>query len=200
MKMIPVQSKGASSITSYAVELTNDTPAKELFKKARRNLLNVNGWHNIAGHGSAFFQVVNSNGEEMKGWVKEGNFLRISIPTVPESPAGNGFDWVVVEKINEQNEPGYQYVGIRVRPASPPFSYQKQPAHFFDDAATSTFSIERENSKVIAAVNGRNETPNIKTDKLITRIRNFLVAMAAMVGFNKPQWKKLVKGLLKKKI
>jgi hypothetical protein len=199
-KMIPVQRRGASSVTNYTIQTATITAAKKLFRQARENLLHVNDWNLIAGKGSAIFQVINNRGEKTNDCVKEGNYLRISIPVVPGTSEGEGADWVIVEKINEEDRDDYQYVGILVRPTPPPFSEEKKAAHFFDTDATSTFSIERKKRKVIAAVNGRNEKPNTHVKNLATVIRNFCVALAAMAGLNKPQWKKLVKGLLRKKV
>jgi hypothetical protein len=199
-KMIPVQQGGASSVTDYTIETATVNAAKQLFRQARENLLHVNDWNTIAGKGSAIFQVIDNKGQKTNDCVKEGNFLRISIPVVPGTSEGEGADWVIVEKINEEDRSDYQYVGILVRPTPPPFSKEKEAAHFFDRDATSTFSIERNRRKVIAAVNGRNEKPNIVTRDIVTRLRNFFVALGAMAGLNKPQWKKLVRGLLRKKV
>jgi hypothetical protein len=199
MKMIPQQEHGAKSATTHSIKLPGISSAKELFQIARRNLLNVNNWHQLAGTGSAVFHVVNSHGEETNDVVKEGNYLRITIPNIPGTPDGSGDDWVKVERINEHEEPDYEYVGIRVRPAVPPFHNKHEVAHFFATDATSTFSIERNLNTVVAAVNGRNEKPNTATHTLLSKIRNFFVATGAMLGFNKPQWKSLVKGLVRKR-
>jgi len=90
-EMIPTQRNGARSATTYAIKLAAISSAKELFQKAKRNLLNVNKWHQLAGEGSAVFQVVDSRGEETNDFVKEGNYLRIAIPAIPGSPM-SGFN------------------------------------------------------------------------------------------------------------
>jgi hypothetical protein len=199
MKMIPEQRKGAKSATRYTIRSAAVSSAKALFQKAKRNLLNVNNWHQLAGEGSAVFHVVDSRGEETNDLVKEGNYLRITIPVIPDSTDGGGDDWVKVERINEYENRDYEYVGIRVRPAMPPFHNEREVAHFFGPEATSTFSIERYQNAVTASVNGRNEKPNIGTRSSLGKIRNFFVALGAMIGFNKPQWKSLVKGLIRKR-
>ena len=200
MKIVPEQRKGARSVTRYSIKLPSLSSAKKLFHTARRNLLDVNAWHDIAGPGSAVFEIVNSRGEKINNTVKKGNYLRITISVIPGSPPGKGADWVKVEKINEEKNGNYESVAIAVRPAPAPIDNEPEVAHFFGPDATSTFSIERKNRLVIAAVNGRNETPNTKTNNLWTWIRNFLVALGAMIGLNKPQWKSLVKGLIKKSL
>ena len=86
---------------------------------------------------------------------------------------------------------------IRVRPAVPPIPQKIHVAHFFTNEATSTFCVERSGKSVRAAVFGRNEVPNIVQTGLWDSIRNFFVGIAAILGFNKPQWNKFVTGLLK---
>ena len=200
MKMTPEQHKGVKSVTRYATKLPSASSARAIFQEAKKNLLNVNAWHTIAGPGSATFEIINSKGQRVKDTVKKGNYLRINIPVVPGSPAGNGADWVRVEKINEEESDNYQCVSISVRPAPTPDDEDKEVAHFFAPDATSTFSIERRGRLVIAAVNGRNEVPNTKTRNPLSFLRNFIVALGAMAGLNKPQWKSLVKGLIKKSL
>jgi hypothetical protein len=199
MKIIPKQHKGASSVTTYSIKLPDPSLAKDLFQRARKNLLNVKDWQRLAGPDSAAFSVVDILGNETNDFVKEGNYLRITIPGIPGSRNGNGDDWVIVERINQHSNPDYEYVAIRVRPAIPPFYDKKEVAHFFSPEATSTFSIERNQNIVTASVNGRNEKPNTKTQSFLSNIRNFFIAIGAMIGLNKSQWKSLVKGLIDKR-
>lgn len=195
-KIIPDQYIGAQSATSYAIKTKSSVEAECLFEKAKQNLLDVNRWQELAGPATAKFTIVNKNNKEIKGLAEEGNFLRISIPVIPKTETGEGFDWVKIEKIEEKKSKGYRFVGMRVRPSEPPFE-KHEVAHFFSADATSTFCVERKGNKVKAAVYGRNEKPNTKTAfGVLTILRNLLIALGAMMGFNKPQWKSLVKGLL----
>ncbi|SRR5258706_6597221 len=203
MKWVPPQHKGAGSVTRYSIKLPTVTSARSVFQNARKNLLCVNEWHSIAGPHSATFEIFNPQGEKVIDKVKKGNYLRITIPAVPGSPTGNGADWVRVEKINEQHDKNYESVAISVRPAASPVNNENnegEVAHFFAPDATSTFIIERNNLEVVASVNGRNETPNTGTRKFRAGVRNLLVAVGAMIGLNKPQWKSIVKGLIKKRL
>jgi hypothetical protein len=201
MKTIPHQRVGGKSKSVYQVKLHSTNEAKERFEKAKQNLLHVNQWESLAGTGSARFQVVDNLGNDVNYLVKQGNYLRISIPIIPGSPAGNGDDWVIVELIEELNNPDHEYISMRVRPTIPPrLNEQKEVAHFFDPHATSTFTIERKGLFVKASVIGRNEKPNTHTHGITARIRNFFVALGAVLGFNKPQWKSLAKGLVNKNL
>jgi hypothetical protein len=194
-RSIPENYKGAQSATTYTVKVKDSAEADWLFEKARRNLLDVDKWHQLAGPSTASFKIIDQNNRETNAPANEGNYLRINIPVVPKTGAGQGFDWVRVEKIEEIREAGYRFICMRVRPCRPPFEKQ-EIAHFFSPNATSTFCIERTGKKVKAAVYGRNEKPNTRVHDFFAKLRNVLIAFGAMIGFNKPQWKSLVKGWL----
>jgi hypothetical protein len=198
MSVVPVQKKGARSNTRYSVRASNENDARDLFQNARLNLLNVNAWHSLAGSG-AVFQLVNENGDEVFSLAEKGNYIRIRIPGIPASDAGNGDEWVFVEKIEEGKMKYHEYAAIRVRPAVPPFAEKTETAHFFSDDATSSFSVVRNNNKITVSVQGRNETPNTDTNNPLRWLRNVMVALGAMIGLNKPQWKKLAKGIVRTK-
>jgi hypothetical protein len=57
----------------------------------------------------------------------------------------------------------------------------------------------RNSTRVTVSVSGRNEKPNTDTHDFLTSIRNVIVALGAMIGLNKPQWRSLAKGIIKKK-
>jgi hypothetical protein len=196
--VIPAQRKGAKSDTYYAIRLPNEAAARRLFQNARLNLLNVNSWHSLAGSG-AVFQLINEKGQEINRLVEKGNYFRISLPGVPGLEAGDGDEWVKVENVEEGSVKSKEFTAIRVRPSSPPFVHKTQTAHFFSETATSTFCVIRKRNKVVVSVSGRNEVPNTKVSGLFAWLRNVLVAFAAMIGFNKPQWSSLAKGIARTK-
>lgn len=198
MATIPRQKTGAKSDTQYSVSAKNEQAAKQLYENARLNLLNVNSWHTLTGNGIVF-QLVNDKGEEIHGLVEKGNYFRIHIPAAPANTSGKGDEWVSVEKVEEGKMKYHEYTSVRVRPAAPPFNKSKETAHFFSSKATSTFSVTRNLSKVTVSVSGRNEKPNTDTHDFLASIRNVIVALAAMIGLNKPEWKSLAKGIIKKK-
>jgi hypothetical protein len=198
MKTVPHQKAGAKSNSDYQLQFRTSSEAKHRYQKAKENLLQVNRWKEIAGLGSAGFQVVDNLGNDVNSIAKEGNYLRISIPIIPGSAAVDGDDWVFVEMIEEKQDEGHEYISMKVRPAVPPHQKEKEVTHFFDPHATSTFSIERKGRVVRASVIGRNEKPNTDTNHIGSRVRNFFIAIGAMLGLNKPQWKSLVKGLVNK--
>jgi hypothetical protein len=128
---------------------------------------------------------------------EKGDHFKIDIPG-PGPVTGDGYDWVQVEAIEESEKEDEQSIAIRVRPATNPNNNRKDVAHFFSDDATSCFMVKREHNKVTAAVYGRNEKPNTKTETLTGKARNAAIASGAVTGFSKLQWKSLVNGLVKK--
>ena len=102
-----------------------------------------------------------------------------------------------VEAIEEIHEGEDRCFTIRVRPAPSPVNDAPAVAHFFSDDATSSFVARLERKSVTAAVYGRNEKPNTKTDSFGDAARNIAIAGGAISGFSKVQWKSLVNGLTK---
>jgi hypothetical protein len=194
---IPEQQTGRS--TSFSEERLSATAqeAHENFKEAASKLLNVNDWHIYAGPGSSRFCLTNNLGEDVTGFAKEGFLINIDLP-VPGSDAGDGLEWVMIEKIETagNGRSAEEYLSMTARPVPNPRQPDAEIAHFYKDAATSTFIVKRTGKLVTAAVHGRNETPNNHDVDLHDKIRNTLVALSARIGLAGPQWKKLASGLL----
>jgi hypothetical protein len=195
---VPKQKEGAKKDIDHTVDLANEAEARKLFAFARNRLLNVNAWQEYATGISATFTLCDESGNEVKRTAKAGDYFQIDLPG-PGSNEGDGHDWVQVEHIEDRLNPNgeEEYIGIRVRPASNPKKKEENVAHFFKDAATSSFVIHRLGSAVTAAVYGRNEKPNTDTNNLIDKVRNAVVGTTAIMGLSNIQWKNLVNGLLK---
>ncbi len=195
---IPEQKEGASTDISSHKKFESDKKAVEFFSIAKERLIDISNWHNLCGEASAKFLLTDSLGNAVSRSPIEGDHFRIDIPG-PGSVAGDGYDWVKIEKITDQSNPNgnIESLSIRVRPAANPMDAMKGISHFFKDGASSTFLVERNNSIVKAEVHGRNETPNTETSGILDTIRNVVVALGAMVGFSKPQWQSLVDGIVK---
>ncbi|WEK33952.1 MAG: hypothetical protein P0Y53_15800 [Candidatus Pseudobacter hemicellulosilyticus] len=199
---IPPQQRGSQTDTVHRIYVPDIIQAHIHFLNSCQKLLKVNDWKQVSGNKGASFQLIDELGKSLQGHAREGDFIRIGMPLPSPSENGEGYDWVRIEKIEKDQLDGLEWMAIRVRPAIPPFNQQSTQkdrqtiAHFFAPGATSSFIVERRHHHLIASVNGRNETPNLKTPGLFTRIRNFMIAIAAMLGLNKSQWKALAKGLL----
>jgi hypothetical protein len=193
--VIPGQQEGEVVNAESSVETENIHTAKKLFETAKLRLLDVNNWQKQAGEALAAFQLTDSSGNEVAGSVKEGYYFKIDIPG-PGSKAGEGFDWVIVEKTEEYNSGDVESIGIRVRPASNPTSENNETAHFYSSESTSTFTVTREGNKVTAAVYDRNTKANSESEGIIDKIRDVLVGTVGIATFSKIQWKSLTTGLI----
>lgn len=191
--IIPEHEEGAQSNTESEVACSNEAAATGFYQVVKERLLDINRWHEYAGTATAQFQLVDAKGSPVSRPAQQGDYFQIEIP----GPDGKGEgDWVQIEAIETEEGPEHQWTAIRVRPAENPLNAAKETAHFFHEQATSTFVAKREGRHVITGVYGRNEKPNTERENLGDKIRNAVVALGAMAGFSKLQWKSLVKGLV----
>lgn len=198
--IVPEQKTGKEVNTEHVVSLENRENAQQLFKTATQRLLDVNQWEELCGIGSANFQLTDKNGNEIERTAREGDHFKIDIPG-PGSVEGKGYDWVRIEKIEEDIDSAgdSESIAVRVRPATNPTTPGQEVAHFFNEEATSSFVIEREGTLVKAGVYGRNEKPNTVIKNLVDKARNAVIALGAISGISSVQWQKLAKGLIEGK-
>lgn len=196
-KHIPHQDLGNKLDTEESVSASSAHEAQQIFRIAADRLLNVNCWGKISGPLSARFMLTDESGRVIKGPAQPGNHFKIDIPG-PGPANGNGFDWVKVEALDDERNPGgnEESITLRVRPSPDPEKFTSETAHFFKDYATSSFRVERIGNKVTASVHGRNEIPNTDVDKTGDKLRNALVGTGAVGGISSTQWRALVHGLL----
>lgn len=192
---LPAQEEGAQMDVYEKVAFKDEAAAKAFYPVVRQRLLEVYNWDKWCGFASATFILTDPFGKEIKRQVMEGDYVKINIPG-PGTSTGDGFDWVQVEWIREEQSAAGQMIAFRVRPAANPLHPEPDTAHFFKDKATSTFKVYRKGLEVHAEVHGRNEVPNSEGAVLINNVRNVLVGWMARIGLSYPQWKSLVIGLL----
>ena len=199
-EQLPPQETGRQ--TDFTHEKKYDTleAAHSAFQAAAARMLSVNKWHAYSGTGSAKFTLCNNQGDEVKVMAEEGFFISIDLPG-PGPDAGEGVEWVLVEKLVSEGgaHSAEEYVLMTVRPAADPRKSEKEIAHFYTDASTSTFVVRRDGLVVSAGAHGRNETPNNEDVDLHDKIRNTAIALMARIGLSGGQWQKLVNGLLEYK-
>lgn len=196
-EQIPLQQTGRQTDFTCDKSFRDRKAAHAHFLKAAERLLDVSNWHHCAGPGSSKFNMTNNLADEAFGFASEGFYFNIDLPA-PGSDAGDGLEWVIIERIeaagNEKSKE--EYIAMTVRPVPDPRKDQHEIAHFYTDASTSTFIVVRKDKTVTAGVHGRNETPNNKDVDLHDKIRNTVVALTSRIGLSGPQWKALVKGLM----
>ena len=195
--IVPPQFKGQEIEVDAVQDLKTESEAQRLYDIAKKKLLNVNNWNRIAGAVTARFQIIDKKGNEVDREVQKGDYLRIDIPG-PGTKEGGGFDWVLVEELDEIRQPSVQSVGFRVRPNENPFGQRNETAHFYSKEATSSFIIIREKTKIIAWIIDRNLRPNTEQESLADKIRDVAVGISAIAGFSKVQWQGLANALIEK--
>jgi hypothetical protein len=195
---IPEQHKGNHVDTVNEVTFSTRQHAQKLFDLARTRLLDMSNWTKIADGPSSEFELTDNLGNPIERLVQQGDKFKIDLPMTPGSSSGAGYDWVEIEHIQDEFDSAEdtEITSIRVRPTKNPKNDTGDIAHFFTDESTSTFLVKRRGVTVSAEVHGRNEVPNTHANNFWDTMRHVMVAMGAIFGFSKPQWKNLVDGLL----
>lgn len=195
--IVPQQLVGSQmDISSETICLTL-TEATVLYEVAKERLFKVNNWDKVCGTEATCFQLTDSDGQPAEELV-EGCLIRIDIPG-PGTSIGDGYDWVMVEKIVEQSGEGNQkFAAFTVRPCANPANPAEGTAHFFSNCATSTFMVTTYGTSVKAEIHGRNEVANGENESIFDGLRNTMVGWSAKIGLSFPQWKLLVEGICKK--
>lgn len=192
---IPKQQEGSQLDTTAKTEFLTPEEAKAFYQIAKNRLLNVSCWAEICKVPLSTFTLTDQNGHEVIREAEEGDYLKIDIPG-PATHTGDGFDWVRIEKIEEEITTTSSVITLQARPAANPTKKNTDIAHFFSQQATSTFQVKQSGTTVSAEEHGRNEVPNTDTSNLTDNIRNTLVGWTAKIGLSYPQWKSLVKGIV----
>jgi len=195
-ELVPRQKKGSETGATTKKRLSSRYAAKALFSDAKARLLAINNWYALCGNTGAEFRLTDEHGNFIHTAPEVGNLIRINLPAPPNA-TGDGYDWVRIEKFDQQKEllTDEELFGFRVRPVSNPRNRVDDSAHFYTSDATSTFLVYRKSLVVHAMERGRNEVPN-PAGSILNRIRNSIIAFFAMRGLAVPQWKKLVNGIL----
>ncbi|UTA67643.1 hypothetical protein [Emticicia sp. 21SJ11W-3] len=194
---IPTQREGTSYDTVSEESFSTEKQAKAQFQISKQRLLAVNHWHEVIGSDNLQFKLIDARAEPVDRLPMVGDYIKIEIPG-PTNTSGEGYDWVIIENIVEDERVHEEFISITIRPSANPQKKagKEETAHFFDDAATNTFIVKRKEMKLKAEVHGRNEKPNIEGVGLIDKIRNTFVAFGGILGASKLQWKSLTDGLL----
>lgn len=195
---IPQQTEGQYSDAIHFIDSPTQQLAHNLFLLAKNKLKDISQWHKYSGVLSSKFAVTDAQGNEVYKLAAVGDLFSIDLPG-PGPLAGGGFEWVRIEAMDEviDEQGDSEYITMTVTPVANPKHPDKSIAHFFDHHSTNTFIIERHLNRVTAASHGRNEKPNNTDTNIFDTVRNTLVALSAREGLSLPQWKSLMKGLLK---
>ena len=193
--IIPPHESGKKLETVTKADFPTIADATAHYAIVKRRLLLVNGWHKVAGALSAKFQLITPDNKEGDREAQLGDYLRIIIPG-PVCEIGDGYDWVLVEALEQFAEGDTEAIGFRVRPCAAHFNSSNQTAHFYDTDACSCFIVMRLSTEVVVWILERNLTPNDEGENLAYKIREVVVGLTAMAVGSKIQWKSLADGLI----
>lgn len=197
LEHLPIQQTGRQTDFTHEQKFETLEAAHIAFQAAAGRMLSVNNWQEYAGTGSAKFTLCNNLGEELEVMAEAGFLFSIDLPA-PGSDAGDGLEWVMIEKLVSEGgaDTPEEYVLMTVRPVPDPRKATAEIAHFYEDVSNSTFIVRRDGLVVSAGAHGRNEKPNNANVDLYDKVRNTAIALMARVGLSGPQWQKLVNGLI----
>jgi len=193
---IPAQTEGGFSDTVSETEFDTAAEAVLHFQTVKKRFFDINSWELFAGQEKADFVLCDENDTLIFGLPEVQNFIKIKIPLL-HNPAGDSFDWVQIEAVEEEKTADTETLYIRVRPCENPQKNDGKTAHFFKSEATSNFLIHRNGNKISAEVHGRNEIPNTEGLSVLGKVRNGIISVGGMIAGSKFQWKSLTDGLIK---
>ncbi|REC53999.1 hypothetical protein DRF62_11295 [Chryseobacterium piscium] len=189
---VPRQFKGSFHDTESIKEVENGEELDIKFDVLKQRFFDINQWRKYCNKNSADFKLCDSSGKIVERLPKIADYIRIDIPG-PGGSEGRSYDWVQIIMI-DLDIPGR--IMIQCRPSKDPIKENSRKiAHFYSNAATSTFIISKEKNILKAGIYGRNEYPNLKSG-FFNCIRNIVIAIGGMFGFSKIEWKCLTDGLV----
>lgn len=195
---IPAQYEGKQLDLNAGRDFSDEESSKEFYEVVKKRLLRAFEWYDIAEIPAATFTLSDEHGAEILREMREGDVIRIDIPG-PGSPKGDGYDWVKVDKIDEDHEDHGDLFSITLRPTANPTEPDEEVAHFFTNLATSTLLVMRAGKHVEVEYHGRNELVNDDSESITDQLRNAVVGFAAKMGFSFSQWKSLIEGMINDK-
>jgi len=191
--LIPINKKGSQNDVSAFLNCDTEMEAFDHFKKLSYNLLKINDWSVNARKNPAEFFIYNKDKSQS---ARENDLVKIKIPA-PTNKQGNGFDWVIVRKIQLIEDTHYNAIMLQMKPHSCPENLNGRTAHFYKDDATTTFILSKNENIIQLSIHGRNEIPNTKNVGFIDACRNFFVANGGIFGGSKLQWKDFADDFIK---
>jgi len=194
--LLPEQNAGSSTDAVAVKVCTSPSGAEDVYKKLSEQLLNINSWEINAGKLPVSFDLIDSKGKGGHYLAAETLFVKIKMPA-PRNKAGQGYDWVVIEKVEKHHEPLIEYLHIQMRPCPCIENKDGGIAHFYEQTATNSFILARSGCDIQLSVHGRNESPNTANVKVWDMLRNVFVAGGGIFGGSRLQWEDFVKEMIK---
>ena len=171
------QVKGEYQRTTTERKYHNEETANATFRRQSEALLRPDGWNsNLIGFTDAdapTWHLLDANGKEAQKSrrIEKGDVLRIDAP-------GPDF-FVQADRVNVAKD----NVQFTVRPCADPANPKAAPTkHFFTDASTRTFQIQKDGSEVRFVTTGNNEKTNVSQSGGIKNAAFNIAVSTAIVG------------------
>ena len=195
--IVPQHTQGKKNDLVHTVSFATREQAHDCFKRACKRLRNPKIWHELVGMFGGEFVLVNETGNEPYRLAEIGDMYRINLPG-PGPKAGNGYDWVRVDAIEDKSDEtgNEELFAMRIAPTVNPYNESPSTAHFFKAGASSTFVIKNMTNQVSASYHGRNEIANTETESTVDNVRNAIIGSAALAGLSEIEWNTMIKALL----
>lgn len=193
--LLPVNIIGSENNAVSFFDCSSETEAFERFRKFSQKLLDVNGWNQFAGKNPTEFYLHGKENKEGTA-VQLNDLVKIKMPA-PKNKLGNGFDWVMVNKIEVIDQTEEKVFLLQMRPHSCAESGSGSIAHFYTEDASNTFILSKKNKVIQFSIHGRNELANTSKVGWIHSLRNFFVASGGIFGGSKVQWQDFTEEFLK---
>lgn len=194
-KLIPLQYKGKRSDTYSSLVLNELTNPDIAYKSIRHRLLDVNNWALYATLTNADFILLDNGGKKLNRQVAEADFIKVRFSRL-QNIISVKHDYVRVTQLTTIPTIYGDAVVMQVKPTFNPSILGGEVDHFFTAAASNTFVLYRDKSKIFLSIHGRNEQPNYKVSKTSKKVRNLVFAFLGILAVSKVQWKSLAHGLL----
>jgi len=194
--LVPKNEKGSENDVCAVKNCQSLEIAEKTFEKLAQKLLEVNDWDVTAGKNLAKFYLVSGETRKSSLVAKENDFVKIKMPA-PKNKLGQGYDWVIINKIRRSADSEIKYLLVQMKPHSCPENASGSVAHFYAGKATNSFIMAQYGTKIQFSIHGRNEIPNTENMSLINKLRNMFVAIGGIFGGSKLQWKVFAESFIK---
>ncbi len=164
-----------------------------LFNEAKYKLLDINNWERLCDGVAAEFRLTDEKGEQINSLPVVGNLIRIKLPL--QSNHATEFEWARIEKFESSKDllKDEEVFGFHVKPVKSPLN-NSEIKSLYANEVTCSFIILRKSDSIIAM-----ECEKIinKPESFLNKMRQLIISSLTMIGFSKPQWKKLVSGIVR---
>ena len=171
--------------------------AAVLFNEAKQRLLDINNWGRLCGNEGTEFRLTDAKGELLPDSAPVvGNLIRIKLPV---STSQKEFRWLKIEKFEHTKDllQDEELFGFCVKPVKDPSGrFDRSPSMHVNNDCNS-FLICRTGCLLTAVEYDVNDVSRTESISLLTRLKSQVIAVWSMTGLVRPQWKKLLTGIIK---